>query len=85
MIVVTVELHSAVTGKTTLLGKTIIANVGGSSTHGDYRVAVGRKGQNELRSLWAKPQREGHVDRYPRQRLSVWNLIARGLAAAGYR
>jgi hypothetical protein len=84
MIVITVELHSAITGKVTQLGKAILANTGGSHELGDYRLAVGRKGHAELRSLWARPHREAFVDRFPRLQKNVWYLLARSLAAAGY-
>lgn len=38
MLVVRVELHSAVTGNVTEIGRMVIANVGGTQQVGDYRV-----------------------------------------------
>jgi len=87
MIVVTVELHSAVTGQVKLLGKAIIANDGTNSdpSVGHYDLCVGRKGTADLKQIYMRPQRHSRVENYPRQKLSVWNLVVRGLAAAGYK
>lgn len=81
MIVVTVELHSAITGKVTTLGQAIIANDGtGSSTRGNYTAKIGRKGQT-LEQTWSKPQRTGTVTNYPRLSLTIWHLVRRALDA----
>ena len=83
MIVVTVELHSAVTGKVTTLGRAVIANDGtGSVNTGHYDICIGRKGQRDLRRIFLRPQWHGRVSAFPRQQLNVWRLLARGLEAA---
>lgn len=86
MIIVTVELDSAVTGQRTELAKMAIANDGTSQspTVGHYEVRVGRKGQT-LKQLWNAPQRRGQVKHWPRQSKHVWYLIVRALEEAGYR
>jgi hypothetical protein len=86
MIVVKLELHSAVTGDVTEIGRAIIANTGGTAKRGNYRVAVGRKvpdgSQYDNREVWHRPLREGAVTDYPRKSYNVWRLIARALLAA---
>lgn len=85
MIVVTVELHSAVTGRKTLLGRAIVANDG---THldgdrGNYNVAVGRKPDaDDLGKVWRQPARKGRVEDYPRLTYNVWRLVIRALRSA---
>jgi hypothetical protein len=78
MIVVTVELHSARTGKVTSLGRMHISNTGEASTldglH-DYDVEIMRKGTTN------KVQRRGLVSNYPRQAYTVWELVKRALIA----
>lgn len=81
MIVLKVELHSAVTGKVTTLGSAIISNRGdGSNTRGNYDVRVGNKRDaNNLVSVYRKPQRRGEVLDYPRTSYSIWRLVLRAL------
>lgn len=82
MIRITVELVSAITGKTTLIGVGEIANDGtGSTTTGNYDVRL-------LKSpAYAKPQnvggiwRKGRIEKFPRQRLGPWDLLYRALRA----
>lgn len=83
MIVVKVELHSAITGRVTELARMIIHNVGGSHTLGNYEVCVGRKGQHNS-AILDKPQRAGVVDKHPRLAQSVWCLVAKALHATRY-
>ena len=83
MIVVKVELHSAITCEITELGRMVIDNVGGTRTRGNYRARVARKGQ-ELWEGMQKPQREGRIENHPRLSQSVWCLVAKALHAAGY-
>lgn len=85
MLVVKIELHSAITGRATLLGSMIIANTGTSSDpkRGDYAVSVGRKSDAcDLRRVHAAPLRTGEVRGYPRLSYNVWRLVLRALAAA---
>lgn len=82
MIVVKGELHSAITGNVTELGRAIIANTGGTLDRGDYTTKVARKGCTDNRTLWEKPLREGEVTNYPRLSYSVWRLVIRALKSA---
>lgn len=85
MIVVTIELHSAVTGGKQLLGRAIIANDGTalSGKVGNYDVAVARKPDaDNLAKTWAQPLRKARVENYPRLSYNVWRLIVRALLAA---
>lgn len=86
MIVVKVELHSAVTGKVTEIGRTIIANVGGTLERGEYDVSVARKPMPgkpfSNRDTRDKPMRRGQVHDYPRLSYNVWRLVIRALLSA---
>lgn len=83
MIVVKVELHSAITGQIKLLGAMIIDNVGGTAQRGDYRVRVGKKSHAaNLRKIMSAPQRTGEVRDYPRLSYNVWRLVSRALLSA---
>ena len=83
MIVVKVELHSAINGTVKELGRMIITNTGGNLQRGNYVAKVGRKKASgdpvSLRSVYHKPQRTGTVDDYPRLSYSVWRLVSRAI------
>jgi hypothetical protein len=85
MLVVKVELHSAVTGEVTELGRAIIANEGtGTPDHGNYNVSIGRKGQTGNIAIFSKPVRRGYVRQHARLSSSVWILVRKSLEAAGF-
>lgn len=85
MIVVTIELWSAITGKKTLLGKAVISNDGSGNEHlGNYDVAIGRKGQADITKICHRPKRWSKVLLHQRLRYDVWYLLRRGLTKAGY-
>jgi len=84
MIVVRVELWSAITGEKTELARMHIANTGaGTASRGFYfgQTFRGRSAAALSKQIEAK---QGHVENYPRQQLHVWNLVARMLASMGY-
>lgn len=83
MIVVRVELHSAVTGRVTELARLLIDNIGGTPARRDYRVRSLR-GRSKASLDRRNVQREARVLGHPSPREHVWNLIAKALAAAGY-
>jgi hypothetical protein len=83
MIVVRVELHSAITRQVTELARMKICNVGGSQTLGDYSVETLR-GRSREQLDRGQVQRRAFVKRYPRLALHVWHLVARALVASGY-
>lgn len=85
MLVVKIELHSARTGEVKEIGRTIIANTGGTEERGDYVVKVGRGRRNNdftNNRVWAMPVREGEVVGYPRLSYNVWRLVIRALLSA---
>jgi hypothetical protein len=72
------------------IGRTYIANVGGTSRRGDYRVHVTRRGSpHSTNGTWlagkasVEPRsgRTGSVDGYPRLAYNVWRLVIRALLA----
>lgn len=96
MLVVRVELHSAITGEVSTLATAVIDNVGGTKHRGDYRARVYKKGiwerfQSFLqpRPAWelvrtAKPLREGFVSNHPRLSQPVWSLVRKALESMNY-
>ncbi len=80
MIVIKVELHSAITGRQTPIELMILSNDGTSSDpkRGNYQVAVMRRG------VWDKVQRVGRVAGHARLSLSIWVLILKALKSAGF-
>ncbi len=79
MIVVKVELWSAITGVHHEIGRTYISNDGvGSDTIGNYDVAVCRRGSNAT----GNPARTGKVLGYPRRAYNIWRLVSRALLSA---
>lgn len=80
MIVVRVELHSAITKKVTEIGRAVIFNKGdGTERRGNYKTLTFRKGSTK------SILRTGDVEDYPRMSKSVWCLVARALAAMDYK
>ena len=74
MIVVKIELHSAITGKVAEIGRAHISNIGGTFKRGHYEATVFKRGSTlELR--------RGTVLDYPRLSYNVWRLIIRSLLA----
>lgn len=87
MIVVKIELHSAITGKVTELAKAIICNVGGTRTKGNYEARAYRKGAPMPRTseeLNSKAIRSGRVEGHQRLAKSVWVLVRKALEAMDY-
>lgn len=84
MIVVRVELHSAVTGKMTELARMEIVNdnTGGlRRRHYDVRTLFGRNHDALSRR---RTQREGKVCNWPSTTTHVWNLVQTALTNMGY-
>lgn len=92
MIVVRVELWSAITGRRTELARMVIDNVGGDTNSGDYRARTMRgRSEAALQSHMvevlhnrAKPQRQGKVLGHARLSEHVWNLVTKALSGMGY-
>ncbi|HWX31238.1 MAG TPA: hypothetical protein VNZ53_27840 [Steroidobacteraceae bacterium] len=88
MLIVRVELHSAITGKVTEIARAIIANEGGTPMRGNYWgiVAHGKTdGPMIPAAIYQRRKHETHITNYPRQSKHVWNLVARMLTAMGYK
>lgn len=72
MLVVKIELHSAVTGRVTTIAAGTICNTGtGSPTQGNYRI--------ELRDAAGRKWKSGDIEGFPRKRLLAWDLLYRAL------
>ena len=84
MIVVTVELHSAVTRKKSNLSTIIIDNVGGTKARGNYRVRAYRKGYDPYKNPLKGVVREGCVEGHARLAEPVNNLVYKALKSLGY-
>jgi hypothetical protein len=90
MIVIKVELWSAVNGERKELARMIVDNIGGTEKRGYYRARtlIGRSSDALDLAMFKKPMktsREGFVGNYPRLQLHVWNLVARALTSMGYK
>lgn len=83
MIIVRVELHSAINGQVTELARMHISNAGGDAQHGNYEVQTLR-GRDRTALDRRVVQRRGKVFRHARLALHVWHLVARALIAVGY-
>lgn len=88
MIVVPIQLWSAITGAQTTLGTMVIDNVatrkGGSEA--DYRVRMYKKTAKQIveQVHTEKPIREGQVIGHKRVKEPVQNLVAKALKEMGY-
>jgi hypothetical protein len=85
VLVIKIELHSAITGAVTEIGRMNLANDGhGTAELGHYKAQVLRRGNSE--PGWEenknKITRTGAVDNYPRQAYNVWRLVLRALKSA---
>lgn len=83
MIVVKVELWSAITGKKSEIARMNICNIGGTETLGDYQAETLR-GRSPDQFARRTIQRAAKVLGHHRKRDHVWNLVAKALAAMEY-
>src|SRR5690606_29787898 len=92
MIIVRVELWSAISGEKTELARMVVDNVGGNRTKGNYRCRTlrGRSADQLDRSQATVNVNAGSVTRgaivrdHLREKLHVWHLVAKALSAMGY-
>ena len=84
MIVVTIELHSAITHKITHIGRMVINNIGGTDGLGNYDAWVSHDDFVEapLSQFKDHTSRVGRVENYPRRFCNVWHLVLRSLRSA---
>lgn len=79
MIVVKVELHSAITGEVTEIGRMNIINDGtGDADVGNYNVLLMRRGTTR------RVQRGGRVEGHSRKSLPIWALVSKALKAVKF-
>lgn len=83
MIVVRVELHSAITHRVTELARMHICNNGGTNTLGDY-ICTALRGRSKEALDKRTPQRCAMVTKHQRLTQHVWNLVAKALTAMEY-
>jgi hypothetical protein len=84
MLIVKVELHSAITGLVTEIARMRIYNDGGGTrTTGNY-VAETMRGRNEDALSKNQTTRKGTVTGYPRLALHVWHLVFEALKSMNY-
>lgn len=85
MLIVRVELHSAITGQVTEIARMEICNDGTAlnSQVGNYDVRTLR-GRDSATLNKRTIQRKGKVLNYRRQALHVWNLVQLSLTRMGY-
>jgi hypothetical protein len=85
MIIVSVTLHSAVTGLKTELARMHISNDGtGNREIGHFDVLTLR-GRDTAALDRHIAERAAYIQNYSRQDEHIWNLVARSLRAMGYR
>lgn len=84
MIIVRVELHSAVTRRVTELARMKICNIGGTATRGDYSGEVFRGRSKEALDR-ETVLKSTEVMNHPRLDQHVWNLVTRMLVNLGYK
>jgi hypothetical protein len=90
MLVIRVELHSAITGKVTEIARMLMWNDGtGTPASGNYEATVaGGDVVGHMRPIDIRYPAillcKGKISGYPRK-LPVWNLVARMLAAMEFK
>lgn len=83
MIVVRVELWSAITGEKSEIARMHISNVGGTENLGNYDCQTFR-GRSAADLSRLNVQRECQVRSHPRLSQHVWNLVTKALTGMGY-
>lgn len=83
MIVVRVELHSAITRQVTELARAHICNIGGSGTVRDYEIRTLRGRSTRALDAGAV-QRHGKVLGHRSLDLHIWHLVGKALQRIGY-
>lgn len=85
MLILKLELHSAITGEVSEIARVRIYNDGnGTREYGDYvaEVFYGKVTEPlDVSKVYAKTE----IKEYPRLGLHVWNLVARALSKLGYK
>lgn len=83
MLLVRVELVSAITGRITEIARMRISNIGGSKTRGDYEAAV-FWGRDKDQLSYGRVHKRGQVAGHARVAEHVWHLVGKALAGMEY-
>jgi hypothetical protein len=83
MIIVRVELHSAITREVSEIARMHISNIGGSRQVGHYHAKTYR-GRSSDQLSRGVVQRQGSIRNYPRLKIHVSHHVARALIAMKY-
>lgn len=82
MLLVKVELHSALTGRVSEIARMVLWNTGsGTALRGNYKGHTLRKLKGGFGAVKLKG---GEVEDYPRKSKHVWHLVSRMLRSMGY-
>ena len=88
MIVVTVDLHSAIDGRIERRGTVVIDNISGGGAKRSYRARAYKRGdeRNGIPAMirHCQPFRTGTVKNHPAQAENIWNLVGKALASMGF-
>lgn len=84
MIIIKVELLSAITGKTTELARMHIINDGTGDTHKRNYKGISFRGRNTESLNRGTAQKIAQVKNWPSQQFHVWNLVRAMLTNLGY-
>jgi hypothetical protein len=79
MIIVKIELLSAIDNSISEIGRMYITNDGtGTSESGNYHCKIMRRGEtSQSGGIW----KLGHVNNHHRKSLSIWTLVVKALGA----
>lgn len=86
MIIIRVELHSAINGSITELARMKISNTGYNhitDTNHNYKCQTFR-GINKETLNKETVERYSNINNWPRERYHIWNMVAKALKNMGY-
>lgn len=84
MLVIRVELWSAITGDKTELARMHIGNTGtGTATRGNY-IGTTFRGRSKQQLDKNTPSKTGNITDWPRQQNHIWRLVKTMLETMGY-
>lgn len=85
MIIVRVELHSAVTHQVTELARMQIVNTGESSGRLRHYIAQTFIGRSKEQLDRQTVKRNAEIRNWPSEAVHIWNLVANALYTMGYQ
>jgi len=85
MLVISIKLHSAITGKISTLEEMVIFNdETGTGDNGNYTALLHPEEINFEKGVFDGVSRETQIKNHPRLDAPVWNLLAKALKGFGY-